>query len=49
MEKMWGKIKQILRGIKARTPDELFEALAKALDKVSSADAKGGFKSCGYV
>jgi hypothetical protein len=49
VEKMWSKIKQILRGIKARTPEELFEAIAKALDKVSSADAKGGFQSCGYV
>lgn len=49
IEKMWSKVKQILRGIKARTRDELFEAIAKALDKVSSEDAKGWFQSCGYV
>ena len=49
IEKMWGKIKQILRSIKARTQEELFEAIAKALSMVTADDAQGWFKSCGYI
>ena len=49
IEKMWSKIKQILRGMKARTQDELFAAVAKALDMITADDAQGWFKSCGYV
>jgi len=49
IEKMWSKIKQILRGLKARTQEELFEAVAKALSMVTADDAQGWFESCGYV
>ena len=49
IEKMWSKVKQILRGLKARTCEELFDATAKALGMVTSNDAKGWFESCGYV
>jgi Transposase and inactivated derivatives len=49
IEKMWSKIKQILRGIKARTQEELFDAVAKALSMVTGDDAQGWFSSCGYV
>ena len=49
IEKMWSKVKQTLRGIKARTRQELDDAIAKALDMVTAADARGWFKSCGYV
>ena len=49
IEKMWSKIKQILRGIKARTDDELLAGVGKALDRVSVADAEGWFTSCGYI
>ena len=49
IEKMWSKIKQILRGIQARTQEELFDAVAKALDMVTADDAQGWFESCGYV
>ncbi len=49
IEKMWSKVKQILRSIKARTQEELFTAVAKALDMVTADDAQGWFESCGYV
>lgn len=49
IEKMWSKVKQILRGIKARTEEELFVATGVALDTVTANDAQGWFKSCGYT
>jgi len=49
IEKMWSKVKQILRSLKARTQEELFDAVAKALSMVTADDAKGWFVSCGYV
>ena len=49
IEKMWSKVKQILRGIKACTQEEFFAAVAKALSMVTANDAQGWFKSCGYV
>ena len=49
IEKMWSKIKQILRGIKARTNEDLLASVGKALDRVSAADAKGWFTSCRYI
>ena len=49
IEKMWSKIKSILRTLKARTEEALIEAIAKALEAVNSSDAKGWFESCGYM
>lgn len=49
IEKMWSKVKQILRGIKARTEDELFAGMKTALNCVTDSDAKGWFDSCGYI
>lgn len=49
IEKMWSKVKQILRGIKARTYEDLFAGVGKALDLVSANDAQGWFRSCGYI
>lgn len=49
IEKMWNKVKQILRGIKPRTHEELFAAVGKALSLVSANDAQGWFESCGYA
>lgn len=49
IEKMWSKVKQILRSIKARTQEELFAAVAKALSMITADDAQGWFDSCGYV
>lgn len=48
IEKMWSKIKQILRGLKARTHEELYAAVAKALSMITHDDAQGWFESCGY-
>ena len=48
IEKMWSKIKAIIRKLKARTKDGLFEALGKALNSVTMSDAIGWFESCGY-
>ena len=49
IEKMWSKVKQLLRGMKARTSEELFTAIGKALSLVSANDAQGWFESCGYI
>jgi transposase len=49
IEKMWSKVKQILRGIKPRTEEELFSATATALDSISAHDAQAWFNSCGYT
>ena len=48
IEKMWSKVKAILRTLKARTEQALIAAIAKALEQVTASDAKGWFKSCGY-
>ena len=48
IEKMWSKIKAILRTSKARTEKALINAIAKALEAVTTSDAKGWFESCGY-
>jgi transposase len=49
IEKMWSKVKQLLRGLKPRTPDELFSSVGKVLGMVSADDAQGWFGSCGYI
>ena len=49
IEKMWSKVKSILRKLKARTEAELITAIAQALEHVTPQDVKGWFKSCGYV
>ena len=49
IEKMWSKIKQLLRDIKARTEDELLTATGTALATLTPSDAQGCFKSCGYT
>ena len=49
IEKMWSKVKGILRSLAARTSEKLDEALASALDSVTPQDAKGWLASCGYT
>lgn len=49
IEKMWSKVKAMLRAAKARTTDELFDAIGTALNKVTASDAKGWFKHCGVA
>ena len=48
IEKLWSKVKAALRSAKARTPAALNDAIANALDSVTSNDAEGWFASCGY-
>ena len=48
IEKMWSKIKSLLRSHEARTPEELDEAISKAFSKTTAKDAMGYFASCGY-
>jgi transposase len=48
IEKMWSKVKGLLRGAEARTPAGLIAAIGQALAKVTSQDALGWFVSCGY-
>lgn len=49
IEKMWSKIKQLLRGFKARTIEKLSEGVKIALEMVTKNDAYGWFSSCGYI
>jgi transposase len=48
IEKMWSKIKTLLRSAKARSDEALLEALGSALARVTAQDAMGWFASCGY-
>ena len=48
IEKMWSKVKQILRGLMARTAESLSSAIGTALSQVTAADASGWYGSCGY-
>lgn len=48
IEKMWSKLKQLLRSAEARTLPELDAAVAEALRLLTPADARGWFASCGY-
>lgn len=49
IEKMWSKIKALLRKAKARTLVALEKAIKEALEAVTSQDALGWFGSCGYA
>jgi transposase len=49
IEKMWSKVKQILRGLKPRTSEELFCSTGTALGMVTATDAQGWFESAGYI
>ena len=49
IEKMWSKIKTFLRATKARTEEELYQAIRLALQTVTPQDAEGWFRSCGYA
>lgn len=48
IEKMWSKVKALLRRMEARTPAELVRAIGRALAQVTAQDALGWFASCGY-
>jgi transposase len=48
IEKMWSKVKALLRALEARTSPELVQAIGQALAQVTAKDALGWFASCGY-
>jgi transposase len=48
IEKMWSKVKGLLRAAEAWTSAELIAAIGVALAKVTPQDALGWFTSCGY-
>ena len=48
IEKMWSKIKALLRSAEARTPEQLDQAISFAFSKITPNDAAGYFASCGY-
>jgi len=48
IEKMWSKVKNHLRSAEARSAEDLFTAIGKALQSVTASDARNWFASCGY-
>lgn len=48
IEMMWSKIKNYIRSVEPRTPQELFDAIGQALSQVTPNDAIGWFSHCGY-
>ena len=49
IEKLWSKVKALLRKFKARTLEELPDAIQNAFRAVTAADCSGWFKSCDYL
>lgn len=48
IEKLWSKVKAILRKLKARTADALPDAFQTAFAHISQSDCAGWFRSCNY-
>jgi len=48
VEQAWSKLKQLLRGVKARLLEILEPALTKAIAAISRDDARAFFRHCGY-
>jgi transposase len=49
IEKCWAKVKAVLRRLKARTLDELVQALEIAFQSITPDDAHAWFMHCGYL
>ncbi len=49
IEWVWAKVKTLLRRLKARTFEELVEALSQALLAITPKDIRGWFAHCGYA
>ena len=49
IEKMWSKVKSILRKLAARTSEALDDAIRHALECITPQDAASWLASCGYV
>lgn len=48
IEHCWSKVKTHLRAVEAREHETLYQEIGIALGKVTSSDAKGWIKHCGY-
>jgi transposase len=48
IEQAWSKLKQLLRGAKARLLGQLEPAIARAMDAITPQNAKAFFRHCGY-
>jgi transposase len=48
IEKMWSKVKALLRSAEARTHEDLIASIASALELITPQDAINYFASCGY-
>lgn len=48
IEKMWSKIKSILRTSKARDAEKLLQSIGYAMAQVTHHDIENWFASCGY-
>lgn len=48
IEKVWPKVKTLLRKAGARTSEALWEAMGRALGEVTAEDCQGCFEFCGY-
>jgi len=49
IEPAWSKVKQLLRGAKARTVEVLEAAVAQALSAITPQNASAWFGHCGYA
>lgn len=49
IEQCWSKVKTYLRQAKARSKESLEVALGQALETVTTSDALGWFRHCGYA
>jgi transposase len=49
IELCWAKVKTVLRKLKARTVDELLEALCQAFESITPQDMHAWFAHCGYL
>ena len=49
IELCWAKVKTVLRKLKARSLDELIEALNCAFSTITPDDIRGWFTHCGYI
>ncbi len=47
IEKLWSKVKGVLRSVAGRTAEAVYEAMRTALETVSDSDIRGWFGSCG--
>ena len=48
IEQAWSKLKQLLRGAKARVLDQLEPAIARGIDAITPQNARAFFRNCGY-